>query len=273
MEVLSKGMIERWILPHLSSGERGPKPGVDRCSIVQLIFYRLKTGCQWRMLPLSTFLTQGELTWSGVYYHHYEWIKDGSWKAVWINLLKQNKKQLDLSSMQLDGSQSPAKKQGENVGYQGRKAQKTTNALFLSDNQGQPLAIATPQSGSHNDLFDIQTRFEEMCGLLSEADIELNGVFLNADAGFDAEVVYEICEQKGMEANIDENKRNTKQEQEAYRYFDEELYKRRFVIERTNAWIDGFKALLVRFEVKVKTWIALHLMAFAILLLRKINKC
>ena len=30
--------------------------------------------------------------------------------------------------------------------------------------------------------------------------------------------------------------------------FDELLYEQRFVIERTNAWVDTFKALLVRFE-------------------------
>ena len=30
--------------------------------------------------------------------------------------------------------------------------------------------------------------------------------------------------------------------------FDELLYEQRFVIERTNAWVDVFKALLVHFE-------------------------
>ncbi len=58
-----------------------------------------------------------------------------------------------------------------------------------------------------------------------------------------------------------------------YIYFDEQLYKRRYVIERTNAWIDGFKMLLVRYEGRVTTWLQQHFMAFAILLLRNINKC
>ena len=34
---------------------------------------------------------------------------------------------------------------------------------------------------------------------------------------------------------------------------DDELYKERFSVERTNAWIDAFKALLVRFETKSHT--------------------
>lgn len=92
MEVLSKDMIQEWIIPHLSKGKRGPKPTVELCQIVQLIFYRLKTGCQWRMLPVGGFFEAKKLRWIGVYYHHYRWVKDGSWKKAWIALLSQLRK-------------------------------------------------------------------------------------------------------------------------------------------------------------------------------------
>src|ERR1700712_2306254 len=122
MEVLSKDMIEQWITPHLSKGARGPEPKVELWQIVQAILYRLKTGCQWRMLPVKAFFPpHATLSWNGVYYHHYEWVKDGSWTTVWVELLKANRSRLDLSSMQLDGSHSISKKQGEAIGYQGRK--------------------------------------------------------------------------------------------------------------------------------------------------------
>lgn len=39
---------------------------------------------------------------------------------------------------------------------------------------------------------------------------------------------------------------------------DEELYKDKSVIEHANAWIDGFKALLVRFEFTARNWMGLH---------------
>lgn len=272
MEVLSKGMIERWILPHLSKGTRGPEPAVRLADIVRAILYRLKTGCQWRMLPVRVFFDKKEMSWSGVYYHHRRWVIDGSWRRVWIALLHANKHRLDLSSMQLDGSQSPAKKQGEHIGYQGRKKCRTTNALFLCDNRGQPLAIATPQSGEHNDLYEVGMLFSEMCTLLKEAGISLDGVFMNADAGFDADALRRQCREEKIEANINFNLRKG-QKAERYVYFDEQLYKQRYVMERTNAWIDGFKALLVRYEGKVKTWLDQHFMAFAILMLRKLNTC
>jgi len=41
---------------------------------------------------------------------------------------------LDLSSIQLNGSHTPANNGGVAVGYQGRKAARTTNALFVVDN-------------------------------------------------------------------------------------------------------------------------------------------
>lgn len=273
MEVLSKDMIERWIIPYLSKGERGPKPLVPLAAIVQVILYRLKTGCQWRQLPLKAFFGVEALSYSGVYYHHREWIKDGSWQRVWTELLKANCSKLNLSSLQLDGSHTLCKKQGEHIGYQSRKAARTTTALFLCDKEGLPLAMATPQAGNHNDLYAIQELFDEMCQLLEQAGISLKGVFLNADAGFDAAELRQMCVEKEIEANISENKRNEKWLKEDYVYFDEELYKQRFVMERTNAWLDGFKTLLIRYEVKINTWIAAHLMAFVIIFIKSKLNC
>jgi transposase len=275
MEVLSKDKIERWIVPHLSKGSRGTKVRVELWRIVAAILYRLKSGCQWRMLPVEQFFTsKAKLSRSGVYHHYREWVRDGSFKTVWIELLKANHQLLDLSSMQLDGSHTPAKNGGEHIGYQRRKAARTTNALFLSDNQGLPLAVATSQSGNHHDLHDIEQLFEELCKVLQEADVDLSGVFINADSGFDAQTLREKCSEKQIEANIDINERNNKEQlPDKYVYFDELLYKRRFVIERMNAWIDSFKALLIRFETTTKAWMALHFLAFAVILCRKMTNC
>jgi hypothetical protein len=37
-----------------------------------------------------------------------------------------------------------------------------------------------------------------------------------------------------------------------------------------NAWLDAFKALLIRFETKLNHWMALHFLAFTVLLSRKL---
>jgi transposase len=272
MEALvSKDKIERWIVPHLSRGKRGNEVGPPLWRIVWAILYRLKTGCQWRHLPLKEFFEENKLSWQGVYYHFARWTKDGSFERMWTGLLRANHQYLDLSCVQLDGSHTPAKNGGTAVGYQGRKAAKTTNMLFLSDNQGIMLACSEPQAGQHNDVYELQSLFAQLFNTLERAEIPAEGLFLNADAGFDCKTLRAACEQRDIQANIAGNKRNKQQTRDDDAYFDEELYKRRTVIERANAWIDSFKALLVRFETSTPTWVALHLLAFSIIFLRKIN--
>ncbi len=50
------------------------------------------------------------------------------------------------------------------------------------------LACSLPVSGAHPDLFEIELIFKELCFLLKQAGISTEGLFLNADAGFDSHV-------------------------------------------------------------------------------------
>jgi len=278
MGILSKSTIEKWILPHLTIGQRGFETTVPLTEIVECIFYRLKTGCQWRELPTKEFFSNKVLNWNSVFYYHNKWSKLGCWQKVWIKLLGEHLRYLDLSSVEFDGSHTPAKNGGDAVGYQGRKACKTTNSLFMSDNQGVILGMSTPQQGQHHDLFEIKVLFREICDLLKKAGINLDGLFLNADPGFDSDSFREVCAEESIIANVKPNPRNQTEVTRSEPYkpgthiFDEELYRDRSVIEHSNAWIDGFKALLVRFEFSVRNWMALHFMAFSVIFLRKINK-
>ena len=54
------------------------------------------------------------------------WRKDEFWQGVWLRLLRENGPTWNYSSVQLDGSHTPAKNGGEAVGYQGRKKARTT---------------------------------------------------------------------------------------------------------------------------------------------------
>ena len=277
MGIMDKSMIEKWILPHLPPGTRGFDTTVPLIEIVACIFHRLKTGCQWRELPTKQFFSDKILHWNSVFYYYNKWSKADCWRTIWINMLTQNRKYLDLSSVELDGSHTPAKNGGDAVGYQGRKACNTTNALFVSDSQGIMLAMSTPQEGQHHDLFQIQTLFDELCQLLKEAGLDLRGLFLNADSGFDSADFVAACEKEEIIANVKENPRNSvNAEQPIYEsgthVFDDELYADRSVIEHGNAWIDGFKALLMRFEFSVKNWMSLHFIAFSVIFLRKIKQ-
>lgn len=97
--IVDKSTIEQWILPHLSKGKRGFKTKIALYQIVEVIFYRLKTGYQWREVPIKQFIKDGKMSWQNVYYYFNKWSKDGSWRQVWIEFLKANKFHLDLSSI------------------------------------------------------------------------------------------------------------------------------------------------------------------------------
>jgi len=137
----------------------------------------------------------------------------------------------------------------------------------LTDKQEIPIAMSDPIDGNHNDLFEIEKFFLKMLEDIKQSQIKINGLFLNADAGFDSQAFRELCFSKEIIANIDFNKRNSKNT-DNQPLLDDQLYKERFSVERTNAWIDAFKALLVRFEIKSQTWMSLHYLAFSLIIIR-----
>lgn len=234
--------------------------------VVEAVLYRLKTGCQWRELPMKQFF-RVPYKWQSVYYHFQKWCKDGSWELVWLLILDKYKHLLDMSSIQLDGTHTPTKRGGEAVAYQGRKKCKTSNMLILTDNQGIPISCSEPICGNHNDAFELVSNVTQMLSNIEICGIRTDGLFLNADSGFDTDEFRNYCFKKEIIDNIDHNKRNGRENEHI---LDDLLYKARYVIERTNAWLDAFKAILVRFETNKIHWKALNLLAFCVILLRKL---
>lgn len=211
-----------------------------------------------------------KLHYKTVFGHYRKWSEEDVWKSCWVEILKNNKSNIDLSSGDIDGSHTAALKGGQEVGYQGRKKRKTTNALYLTDRQGLPLAMSEPVSGNHNDLFDIEVQFEEIIGTLEEAGISVDGLFINADAGFDSQKLRDKCEAKGIIANICPNKRNGNSDTDYY--FDKKLYQERYAIERTNAWMDSFRSLLNHFDTTITSWKGFNFLAFIVIGLKKFYK-
>ncbi|WP_076774351.1 transposase [Bernardetia litoralis] len=72
---LSKKTITENILPYLPQFKKGRKPKVALWRIVKAIIYRLKTGSQWRELPIKQFFDRISISWNTVYYHYNKWSK------------------------------------------------------------------------------------------------------------------------------------------------------------------------------------------------------
>ncbi len=77
---LGRDTINNWIILFLSVGKRGFKSNFDLATIFLLILKRLKTGVQWRELPIEVYFEKGEISWQNVYYYFNKWSKDGSFQ-------------------------------------------------------------------------------------------------------------------------------------------------------------------------------------------------
>lgn len=105
----------------------------------------------------------------------------------------------------------------------------------MSDRQGLPLAISNPVAGNHNDLYNIEAQFKIVICTLEQANIPVEGLFLNADAGFDSKEFRLCCGKKEINANVCFNKRNGEADRDEY--FDPLLYKQKLKLnEQMHGW-------------------------------------
>ena len=269
MRLLGKGTINREIIPYLHFRENCKLHQVHGMwRIVECIIYKLKTGVQWHLLPLKEFFRKASISWQSIYYRYNSWCADGSWEQVWHHVMSKYKSQLDLSSIELDGTHSTCKSSGEQVGYQGRKKARTTNMIFITDLNGNVIGSSEPISGEHHDSFEIKKVLTKIFNGIQAKGLSTDGLFLNADPGFDSKELREISDQYGIIPNVKENKRNSSVDSNEGYLFDNELYKDRYVIERTNAWIDNFRQLSIRYEAKARNWLGAHYLAFTLMFLK-----
>ena len=132
------------------------------------------------------------------------------------------------------------------------------------------MAISEPQSGNHTDLFEINGRIDEISAQLSTSGIAVDGLFSNLDAGFDGDNLRIALDSHGIISNVCPNIRNGTDSSEIY-LFDEEMYRERWIVERTNAWMDGIKAVLIRFDTTISSWKGWNFLAFLVIFLKKFH--
>jgi transposase len=181
------------------------------------------------------------------------------------------REQLNLSDLNLDGSHAIAKKGGESVAYQGRKKAKTTNILPITDARGFIVATTGLIAGNHNDAFKLKENLQDAFKSIKQLGLQIAGAFFNADKAFDTKAARKVCFNHSVIPNMDENKRNRKGIKPGRkRLFNAEVYKRRFTSERSFAWVDKFRALLLRFERRDVYFMGSHHIVFAMINLRHV---
>jgi len=104
-----------------------------------------------------------------------------------------------------------------------------------------------------------------------EVGINLVGSYFNYDCGGDSRVVRKMIWNSGMIPNIPENPRNrdrSKPKRGRPRSFDKAVYDHRFSIERSFAWEDTYRQLVISYERKAEHQLGTKLLGYALINLR-----
>jgi transposase len=95
--------------------------------------------------------------------------------------------------------------------------------------------------------------------------LDLGGAYLNLDAGFDSTYNRQCMFNAGLIPNIKENPRNRKRTKRGRkRLFNAAIHALRTRVDRTFAWEDKFKRLLLRFEHMQQRHFGMKLMAYTL---------
>ncbi len=130
---LSEPEFTAFILPHLSMPKRGPKCKLGYYRVVfNLILWVLYTGMQWKGLPVPTD-AQGKpaIHYTTIYKVFARWADDGSlWQAFVASVRHlAAEKQLDISVLHGDGTNTVAKKGAMALASRGTNTRRARRSL------------------------------------------------------------------------------------------------------------------------------------------------
>jgi transposase len=270
---LSASEFTQFILPHLSMPRRGPKCKLGYHCVFNLILWLLYTGMQWKGLPVPKD-AQGKpaIHYTTVYKVFARWSDDGSLEQAFIASVKHlaDHHQLDLSVLHGDGTNTVAKKGGDGIGYSGHKHQKGEKVIAIIDNNGYVLAPLPVAPVNEADTVLLPEGLKGLKRVAKLTGLVLAGAYLNLDGGCDAKTNRKAIFNAGMIPNIKENPRNRKAPKRGRkRWFNAVIHALRERVERTFAWEDKFKRLLLRFEHIQLRHYGMKLMAYTLINLRR----
>ncbi|WP_317107276.1 IS5 family transposase [Chroococcidiopsis sp. SAG 2025] len=225
---------------------------VDMREVVNAIFYLLKTGCAWEMLPHDF------PPYSTVYYYFRRWQKRGIWQQINLALREQVRMKLGKShqaTAAIVDSQSvkTTRKKGEVSGFDGGKLVKGRKRHVVVDPQGLLMGVVITEANASERLGAIVALLEEC---YNSKSLEL----IWADSGYSgenfAQAVMVVC---GAEVEI------VKRITDGF-----EVLPRRWVVERTFGWLGRYRRLSKDYELLPEISESMVYVAMVRLMLRRL---
>jgi transposase len=142
--------------------------------------------------------------------------------------------------------------------------------IAMTDNHGYLISPCPVAPVNEPDMILLPEGLKASKRVAKTVGLDLGGAYLNLDAGFDSTHNRKCIFNAGMIPNIKENPRNRKHMKRGRkRLFNEVIYALRTRVDRTFAWEDKFKRLLLRFEHLQQRHFGMKLMAYTLINLRE----
>jgi transposase len=167
-------------------------------------------------------------------------------------------------------NQHRGQKGGDGIGYSGYRHQQGEKVIAITDNNGYVLSPLPVAPVNTSDMVLLPEGSKSLKLVAKKVGLDLTGAYLNLDSGFDSTHNRKCIFNAGMIPNIKENPRNRKRTKRGRkRLFNTAIHALRMRVERTFAWEDKFKRLLLRFERIQRRHYGMKLLAYTLINLRK----
>ena len=224
--------------------------------VFDAIFYLLHTGCPWRFLPADF------PPWQAVYYYFRRFRLDGQWAGILAALRRAERVRVGRdpqpSAAIMDARSVKTVEESASIsGYDGHKRVKGRKRHLLVDTLGLPLSISVTSAGVHDKV----GAWRLLAGLKPLVP-RLEKIW--ADGAYTSTKLARWCEgYGGWELEI------VGRDPEVQGFA---VQPRRWVVERTFAWLVRNRRLRIDYERKRQTSETLIEVAFTRLLLRRLAK-
>ena len=236
------------------------RPRDDRRPVINAIIHRFRSGCQWNRLPRE-FGDDSKI--HRVFQH---WVKLGIFAKIWAELLTEcdELEQVEWDWQAADGWLGKARLGGDSIGPNPTdRAKNGTKKSLLTDGAGGPLSIViAPANVNDHILLD-----ETLNSIVVERPKVTRATpqHLCLDKGYDNEPSRQVVKEHQYKDHI----RRIGEER-----LDQAGKKkhpaRRYVVERTLAWLSKCRGLLIRYEKKSENYLAQLQFACALLWYRRL---
>jgi putative transposase len=240
---------------YLPTRKAGGRPRTHSLrDIFDAIFYILRSGCSWRLLPRDF------PPWETVYYHFRKFHLSGAWGLIYRALRSAERKRVGknpdpLAAIMDSQSVKTAEEGARSNGYDAHKNIKGRKRHLLVDTLGLPLSVCVTPA-------NVQDRVGARLLLVGLNRVVPRLKKIWADGAYSGEELASWCEQRGeWKLEIVERDRET----EGF-----EVLPKRWIVERTFSWLIRNRRLSKDYERMVQTSETLIEVATIRLILRRL---